>query len=203
MMHHRAAPDFFSSEFALAAFPFPLTLPCRYQLSGRNITIRGDCVNESGPRPCTLDAVNNNRHFVVSQTMGEAVVFRDLAFVNGSLDQEGTDYSVGGAVCAELLRLGKDQQETDLCSTFAGLRAGPRCVRAMLVPPQQGVSTRRSRCAHQSVLYIIKSYCSALPLPHFTTTKSHSVFVTMCQCTSTAARLSASHSETARFRSAS
>ncbi len=50
-----------------------MTLRCRYQLSGRNITIRGECVDESGgPRPCLLDAVNNNRHFVVSQTMGEA-----------------------------------------------------------------------------------------------------------------------------------
>jgi hypothetical protein len=144
MMHHRAAPDFFSSEFALAAFPFPLTLPCRYQLSGRNITIRGDCVNESGPRPCILDAVNNNRHFVVSQTMGEAVVFRDLAFVNGSLDQEGTDYSVGGAVCAELLRLGKYKQETDLCSTCRFT-----CRAALCSSDARSSTTRRQHKAEQ------------------------------------------------------
>jgi hypothetical protein len=70
--------------------------PCRYQLSGRNLTIRGNCAESGGS--CILDASNKNRHFVVEQVAAETITFQDLVFVNGTLDNLQTEFSVGGAV---------------------------------------------------------------------------------------------------------
>jgi hypothetical protein len=70
-------------------------------LSGRNLTIRGDCAENGGL--CTLDACNKNRHFVVEQVLAESVTFQDLVFVNGTLDSLQTEFSTGGAVRTLLL----------------------------------------------------------------------------------------------------
>lgn len=83
----------------LANFVRPLLTccsACSYQLSGRNLTIRGDCADNGGP--CVLDASNKNRHFIVEQAAAEAVAFQDVVFANGTLNSLQTEYSVGGAV---------------------------------------------------------------------------------------------------------